>query len=332
MVNVVFFEKTERCVQILSVGLIVAGIVGGVAVLGAAGSYGIANTLFKKVIPRQDGVKVDLNEMGDGGKWQEYMKIIQPNKELLLSMPCEHIKIKSKDGLTLCGDYYSAKEPSDKLVICFHGYTSGRMSSCSFAAFMLSEGYDCLLVDNRAHGDSEGQYIGFGILDRHDCMSWINYVNEKYDKKEILLYGVSMGGTTVLMASADKALPDNVKAVIADCAFTTPYEVFSHVLKKDYKLPAFPTMKINDRICRKKAGYGFNEYSTITAVKETKCPILFIHGEDDNFVPVWMSDKNYEACVTKKALVKIKGAGHGASYYENEAQYRKAVKDFLSEL
>ena len=123
MVNVVFLWKqnTERCVYILSIGLIAAGVVGGVAVLGAAGSFGVANILFNKVIPRQDGVKVDLNEMGDGGKWQEYMKIIQPNKELLLSMPHEHLKIKSKDGLTLCGDYYAAEHPSDKLVICFHG-------------------------------------------------------------------------------------------------------------------------------------------------------------------------------------------------------------------
>ncbi|MBQ8930846.1 MAG: alpha/beta hydrolase [Ruminiclostridium sp.] len=316
----------------MSVGLIVAGVIGGVAALGVAGSYGVANILFKKVIPRQDGVKVDLNEMGDGGKWQEYMKVIQPNKEYLLSLPCEHLKIKSKDGLTLCGDYYKAENSSDKLVICFHGYTSGRMSSCSFAAFMLKEGYDCLLVDNRAHGDSEGEYIGFGILDRFDCMSWINYVNEKYDKKEILLYGVSMGGTTVIMASADKNLPDNVKAVIADCAFTSPFDVFSHVLKKDYKMPAFPTMEINNKICKKKAGYGFKDYSTLDAVKETKCPILFIHGEEDNFVPVWMSDRNYEECLTKKALVKIKGAGHGAIYYENGEEYRKAVKDFLDNL
>lgn len=322
----------RRMCFIVSVGLIVAGVVGGVAALGVAGSYGVANILFKKVIPRQDGVKVDLNEMGDGGKWQEYMKVIQPNKEYLLSLPCEHLKIKSKDGLTLCGDYYKAENSSDKLVICFHGYTSGRMSSCSFAAFMLKEGYDCLLVDNRAHGDSEGEYIGFGILDRFDCMSWINYVNEKYDKKEILLYGVSMGGTTVIMASADKNLPDNVKAVIADCAFTSPFDVFSHVLKKDYKLPAFPTMEINNKICRKKAGYGFKDYSTLDAVKETKCPILFIHGEEDNFVPVWMSDRNYEECLTKKALVKIKGAGHGASYYENGEEYRKAVKDFLDNI
>ncbi|MBQ2797781.1 MAG: hypothetical protein IJF09_00165, partial [Ruminiclostridium sp.] len=87
----------RRMCFIVSVGLIVAGVVGGVAALGVAGSYGVANILFKKVIPRQDGVKVDLNEMGDGGKWQEYMKVIQPNKEYLLSLPCEHLKIKSKD-------------------------------------------------------------------------------------------------------------------------------------------------------------------------------------------------------------------------------------------
>lgn len=310
--------------------LIVLIIVLGLVVLGTLGSFAIANILFKKVIPRQDGVKVNLNEMADGAKWQEYMKVIQPNKEFLLSLPNERFTIKSDDGLTLIGDYFPAEEPSDKLVICFHGYTSGRMSSCSFAAYMHKQGYDCLLVDNRAHGESEGEYIGFGILDRADCMSWIKFVNEKFgNEKDILLYGVSMGGSTVVMAAGNKALPKNVKAVISDCAFTSPYDVFCHVLKRDYKLPTFPTMNINDVMCQKKAGYSFKGYSTLTAVKETDRPILFIHGEKDTFVPVWMSEKNYEACVSPKELLIVENAAHGASYYENPKVYQEAVKNFL---
>lgn len=314
----------------MSIAIIAAAVAGGVAVLGTAGSAAIANTLFKKVIPRQDGVKVNMNEMADGEKWQEYMKVIQPNKELMLSLPSEQIKIKSKDGLTLVGDYYPAEKPSDKIVICFHGYTSARMSSCSFAAYMHSIGYDCLLVDNRAHGDSEGEYIGFGILDRHDCMSWINYVNERFDsKKNILLYGVSMGATTVIMAAGDSSIPKNVKAVISDCAFTSPNDVFSHVLKRDYKLPTFPVMNFNNMICRKKAGYGFKDYSTLTAVKNTKKPILFIHGEKDTFVPVWMTLKNYDECSSPKEMLIVDNAGHGASYYENPPLYQENVKKFI---
>ncbi|MBE6853813.1 MAG: alpha/beta hydrolase [Ruminococcus sp.] len=310
--------------------LLVGGIAAGAATLGTACSAAIANVFFKKVIPRQDGVKVDLNEMADGAKWQEYMKVIQPNKEYMLSLPSERITIKSTDGLTLCGDYYPAETPSDNVVICFHGYTSGRMSSCSFAAYMHKLGFDCLLVDNRAHGDSEGEYIGFGILDRKDCISWIECINQKFEnKKNILLYGVSMGASTVVMAASDSSLPENVKAIISDCAFTSPYDVFCHVLKRDYKLPTFPIMDINDIMCRKKAGYSFKEYSTLTAVKKTDRPILFIHGEKDTFVPLWMTHKNYEECVSPKELLIVENAAHGASYYENPELYQSKVKDFL---
>lgn len=308
---------------------IILAIVAGIILLTVIMSLLIANVLFKKVIPRQDGVKVNMDEMADADKWQEYMKVIQPNKDFMLSLPCEHVTVKSNDGLTLHGDYYPAEKPSDNLVICFHGYTSARMSSCSFAAYMHKLGFDCLLVDNRAHGDSEGEYIGFGILDRHDCISWIEYVNEKFDsKKNILLYGVSMGATTIMMAAADKKIPANVRALVADCGFTSPYEVFCHVLKKDYKLSEFPIMNFNNVICRKKAGYGFKDYSTLTAVKETDKPILFIHGEEDNFVPVWMTKKNYEECVSDKDILLVPNAAHGASYYENPSLYQEKVSEF----
>ena len=140
---------------------IILAIVAGIILLTVIMSLLIANVLFKKVIPRQDGVKVNMDEMADADKWQEYMKVIHPNKDFMLSLPCEHVTVKSNDGLTLHGDYYPAEKPSDNLVICFHGYTSARMSSCSFAAYMHKLGFDCLLVDNRAHGDSEGEYIGF---------------------------------------------------------------------------------------------------------------------------------------------------------------------------
>ncbi|MBR4093202.1 MAG: alpha/beta hydrolase [Oscillospiraceae bacterium] len=314
----------------MNAGFIVAGIAVSAAALLTAGSALTANVLFKKVIPRQDGVKVDMDEMADAQKWQEYMKIIEPNKEFMLSLPKERIEIKSRDDLTLIGDYYPAEKPSDNLVICFHGYTSQKMSNCSFASFMHKLGFDCLLVDSRSHGESEGAYIGFGILDRYDCLSWINYVDERFDKKKnILLYGVSMGASTAVMATGFDDISKSVKAVVSDCAFTSPYDVFSHILKRDYKLSQFPVMNMNNRICNKKAGYGFKDYSTLDAVVKTDIPILFIHGKNDDFVPVYMTEKNFNACNSEKELLYVENAGHGASYYENPELYEEKVKDFI---
>ncbi|MGN1481170.1 alpha/beta hydrolase [Porcipelethomonas sp.] len=310
--------------------LVAAGIAGGIAAAGCAAAVGAA-TLFKRVIPRQDEVRVDLNEMADMAKWEEYKKIIHPNKEWLMQRNMEEVTIRSRDGLTLHGYYFASDNPTDKLVIAFHGYTSCGLNDCSsISAFLLKQGFDCLIVDNRSHGKSDGKYIGFGILDRYDCMSWIKYVNNRFEgKKQILLFGISMGGATVLMASGFPDLPDNVKAVIADCAFTSPYDVFAHILKRDYKMLPFPVMNINDALCRRKAGYGFKDYSTLTAMQTNKCPTLFIHGKDDNFVPTWMSEKNYEVCAAPKELLIVENAGHAASYYENVPLYEKKVSEFL---
>ena len=132
------------------------------------------------------------------------------------------------------------------------------------------------------------------------------------------------------MAAGLESFPKNVKGIIADCAFTSPYDVFCHVLKRDYKIPEFPVMNINDKLCKKRAGYGFKECSTIDTVKTASCPILFIHGSEDNFVPVWMSEKNHETCGSEKTLLIVLNAGHGASYYENTELYEKTAGEFLN--
>lgn len=312
--------------------IIGASVIGGVALLGAVGSYFGAKKLYDKVIPRQDQCRVGLNEMADMQKWEVYKEIIHANKDWLTPREKEHITIQARDGITLHADLYPADTETDKLIICSHGYTTTGWDACSsIGAYFIKQGYDCLIVDNRAHGKSEGDYVGFGILDRFDILKWIEYINERYDsKKKILLYGVSMGAATVVMTAGFEDIPSNVKAVISDCAFTSPFDVFSHIMKRDYHMGKFPVMNINNVMCRKNAGYGFQDYSTLDAVKTTKLPILFIHGELDNFVPTDMSRQNYEACTSPKELLIVENAGHAASYYENSALYEKTIEEFLS--
>lgn len=302
----------------------------GTAVLGTACTAG-AVTLFNRVIPRQDVLRVDLNEMADMAKWEEYKKVIAPNKEWLFARELEHITIRSRDGLTLHGDFLPAEYQSNKLAICGHGYTGCGLKDCvSIAVFFHRMGYNCLIVDHRAHGKSEGDYVGFGILDRFDMKAWIDCMEKRFEgNAEIVLYGVSMGATIAVMTAGLTSLSPSVKAVVADCAFTSPYDVFAHILKRDYHLPPFPIMNINDMMCRRKAGYGFRDYSTLDAVQATGVPILFIHGRDDDFVPVWMSEKNYKMCRSPKYILIVDNAAHAASYYENKEAYEAKVKGFL---
>lgn len=302
----------------------------GIAGLTAAGSFIGAYTLFERTIPRQIKVRVDPESMADGYKWKDYYKMINERKERLYKRKCENISVRARDNTDLRGYYYAANGDTDTIVIASHGYTSKALNDIpSIGCFFLDEGYDLLAVDNRAHGNSGGEYVGFGILDRYDLLEWIKYVHERFPKKKIILYGVSMGGATVLMTSGFTETQEYVSAIIADCAFTSPYEVFRHVLKTDYHLPEFPIMPIADKLCTAKAGYGFSDYSTLDAMKTNKIPILFIHGADDDFVPTDMSRKNYAACKAPKELLIIEGAGHAGAYYEKSGLVEETIRKFL---
>lgn len=315
----------------MSVITIAGAVAGGIAVLGAGASFGGAMKLFNSVIPRQTELRVDMKEMADEATWEEYRKMIVPAKEWLIAQPLEPVSVKARDGITLKGHYLASEEPGKRLVLCLHGYTSNGLSNfCAMAQYYQSMGFDMLIVDHRAHNESEGDYAGFGILDRFDCRKWIEYAVSRFGEDiEIMLHGISMGASTALMTLGFNDLPKQVKCAVSDCAFTSPYDVFAHVVKRDYKMQPFPMMNFCDIICKKKAGYRFRDYSTLTALKSTDRPVLLIHGEKDNFVPVWMTDKNYEVCASPKEKVIVKNAGHGASYYENQKQYEEAVTAFV---
>lgn len=304
---------------------------GGIAAIGVGASYAGAVKLFKSVIPRQREVRVDIKEMADEAKWEEYKKMIYASKEWLLEQPLESVSIKANDGITMKGHYLACKEPGKRVVLCLHGYTSNGLGNfCAMAQYYLDMNFDLLIVDLRAHGESEGDYVGFGILDRFDCLKWIEYITDRFgNDTDILLYGVSMGATTALMTLGINNLPDAVKGAVADCAFTSPYDVFAHILKRDYHLQPFPVMNICDEMAYKKAGYRFRDYSTLTALKSTDRPVLLIHGKEDKFVPVWMTEKNYEVCNSPVTKLFVDGAGHGASYYENKDLYENALTDFI---
>ncbi|MBQ6809281.1 MAG: alpha/beta hydrolase [Clostridia bacterium] len=234
---------------------------------------------------------------------------------------------KSYDGLNLAADYLPAKEPRGTIILV-HGYRSSNLRdfSCVYEVYH-NWNYNILSVHDRAHGDSDGTFIGFGILDRYDVLSWVNYVVENIGGN-IFLDGLSMGASTVLMASGFD-LHENVKGIIADCGFTSPWEECGHVLKKSFKLPEFPLLPICSMGVKLAAGYGLKDYSTLEALKTNKLPVLFIHGGKDTFVPTEMGLRNYEACTSEKELVLVDDAGHGESFLKDPEKCKVALKNFL---
>lgn len=303
------------------------------AVLGAAGA---AETVYfyGRTMKRQK-VNLERTMKMAGTDWSQYTDILAERKAFMLEQPHEDVYQTSFDGLKLHATFFPAiKESTDKkrVVICFHGYTSkGLADFTGLTDYYFRRGYAMLHPDARAHGESEGEYVGFGCLDRRDALGWIDWVIQKCGTDiEIFLHGISMGGSTVLMASGLE-LPPQVKGIISDCAFTSPKEVFTHVLKTMYHLPPFPVMQGAEIINRKLAGYGMDECNARREVAKARIPILFIHGSKDTFVPTRMCEEIYDCCASPKKILIVEDAAHGESYFKDMEAYESALDAFIED-
>jgi len=236
----------------------------------------------------------------------------------------------SEDGLELVGYYVPAEAPSVNTVIIAHGYKSKAKDMILFAIFFLEKlGYNVLMPDARGHGESEGDYVGFGWHERKDYQQWIREViNRTGEESQIALFGTSMGGATVMMASGEE-LPQQVKAIIEDCGYSSVEEQLSYQLKTMYKLPGFPIVNATSLLTKIKAGYDFSEASALEQVKKDKLPMLFIHGGADKFVPTEMVYKVYDACPAEKEILVVEGADHVMSIIVDSEGYESKVRGFL---
>lgn len=314
------------------------GILGiGIACAGAllAATAGETAYFYGRTMKRQK-VNLERTMKMAGTDWSQYTDILTERKTFMLAQPHEDVCQTAFDGLKLHAAYFppiKENEGKKRVVTCFHGYTSrGLADFTGLTDYYFKRGYAMLHPDARAHGDSEGEYIGFGCLDRKDALKWIDWVLEKCGSDvEILLHGISMGGATVLMASGME-LPPQVKGIVSDCGFTSPKEVFTHVLHSMYHLPAFPVIPAANLVNKKLAGYGMDECNAKREVTKAKIPILFIHGSKDTFVPVSMCHELYESCASSKKILIVEGAAHGESYFKNMEAYEATLDEFTKDL
>jgi hypothetical protein len=242
----------------------------------------------------------------------------------------KEVAIKGRDGVLLNG--YLLEHPNPRrIVIMFHGWRgSWDKDGDLLAKGLYEKKSSILLVEQRAHGHSGGKYIGFGILERYDCLKWIEYINENIKNIPIYLSGVSMGASTVLMASGMN-LPKRVKGIIADCGFTTPYDMVMLAAKK-FIIIKSNLGKVVDAVneaVKKRAGYDLKEYSTLEAMEKCKIPIFFAHGTDDDFVPYQMTVKNYLSCHSRKKLFIGKGAAHTECFKSDPHRYMEELTLFF---
>lgn len=244
--------------------------------------------------------------------------------------PHKKVEIKTFDGLTLRGRYYELT-PDAPIEIMMHGYRGNLERDLSGGIFRaLSIGHSVLLYDHRGSGLSDGNTLTFGINESRDCRKWIDYVlTEINPNAKIILSGVSMGAATAMITSGYEDLPDNVVGVVADCGYTSAEDIIKKVVR-EMKLPPnllYPFIKLGAKLFGK---FDLDEFSPIEQVKKSKIATIFVHGDIDGFVPMEMSERNYESCSAKhKKLVIIKGADHGLAYPVGLQDYLDILTDFF---
>lgn len=264
-------------------------------------------------------------------QYDPYRKRMKEIFEELSRRPFETVTIRSRDGLTLSGRYYHTAEGAP-LDICFHGYKSHPFTDFSGGSGLCIEmGHNLLLIDQRAHHASEGKAITFGIQERWDALSWVEYAIDRFGSDvKITLYGISMGGATVLMA-AGLSLPEQVKGIIADCPYAKAEDIILDVGRKLHYPPGLirPFLHLGAFLF---GGFRLNETDAVRSVQNTKVPIVIIHGEADSFVPCAMSEAVEKANPHMVRRYTFPGADHGISYLVDEQRYRRIVTDFANEI
>lgn len=245
--------------------------------------------------------------------------------------PFEVVTIRSSDGLKLSARYYHTADGAP-LDICCHGYKSHPITDFSGGSrISFDMGHNLLLIDQRSQHDSEGRAITFGILERWDVLSWVNYAVDRFGQDvKITLYGVSMGGATVLMASG-LPLPEQVKGIVADCPFAIPEEIILDVGKKQHYPPKLirPFLHMGAWLY---GGFRLSETDAVRAVAKTKVPIVIIHGEEDSYVPCPMSAPVEKANPKMVRRYTFPGAEHAISLLVDEQRYRRIITEFADEI
>lgn len=285
-----------------------------------------AKIAFRQAFTATKRYPEDVDGTEQDGPYNESRKA---DVEDLREYPFLSVCTKSQDGLRLCARLYE-NTPSAPVVICFHGYRGTSVDDfCGIFSYLYGRGMSVLMVDQRHQGHSEGACMSFGILERYDVLSWLDFVRERYGADvPVWLYGMSMGAATVLMAS--ELIPaGSVRGIIADSAYTSADKVLFNTMKHHgVPLPraSYRIVSLGACMC---GHFRPGAVNVAEAVKKTNAPILLLHGEKDDCIPCSMSREIQSSNPEKILLYTFPAASHIMSCYCEPVRYRKVLGAFL---
>lgn len=294
-------------------------------------SHKLFDGVFGKVnLWSSDDVNKTVNKtMGES--YTRLAELTKRNESILVSLPHEPLTATTGDGLRLVGHFFANEKATDKTAVCIHGYHSyGFYDFATVGLEYLNRGYNLLLVNNRACGESGGEYTGFGPAESEDALLFIKLMADKFPYGSIVVHGCSLGGTAACLLS-DKALP-NVRAIVSDCAFASIRDEFVHMIRFLAHLPPWPVLNMLEKEYKKQFGIGFDRERPIDCVRNAVYPMFFVHGADDNYVPAENSVRMYGVCPTEKQLLIVPGQGHAAAQLGGNEGYFDHIFDFLKEV
>ncbi len=301
--------------------------VGGVALTAAA----LYTEIMTSVVARRRSPFTDSIVIAATGDPEIAIDpAIREKAQALKDLSLEQVAIRSRDGYVLRAHWYPA-ENAHRTVILAHGWRScWNLDFSASSPFLHENGCNLLLIDQRCHGESGGDLISYGIQERYDVLAWLDWIEANHPGFPVYLCGISMGASTVLM-TAELPITERVSGIIADCGYSTPDEIVSLTLRKTLGGFTAPTMAAVNLNCQLRGGFTLKKASPIEAMaKNTDIPCLFIHGDEDDFVPVRMSLENFYACRAPKELYVVHGAGHGLSFIMDPEGYKRKVLDFFT--
>ena len=312
-----------------------AAMAGGAAAMGAI-SFGMTHSLVKIAFDRKLSFEPSIRtkKLFSGCREMEKIeRICRENALRLESGDCRNVVITGRGNQRLAGHFHRSEKPQ-RTIVAMHGWrTTWARDFGAVSEFWHSNSCNVLYTEQRGQNNSEGQYMGFGITERYDCLDWIRWLNRLSDCAELPIYlcGVSMGASTVLMATGLE-LPKNVAGVIADCGFTSPHDVFKHVVNKNLHFPyGTHTQRKIDKLCKKRLHIDPHSYSTVEAMKSCRTPVMFVHGTEDRFVPIGMTYDNFRACSAPKRMFIVPGAEHGMCYFTDKKGYESEMLRFFED-
>ncbi len=295
----------------------------------AAGTIGAGYVLFNEVMNR-DASLIEKIFNASNNTNETCTAPIDERALWFSNLEFKEYELRNDKGFKLKGYFIPSKNNSNIFVFLSHGYRSGGKGEFELIAkYYYDKGYNILMVDHQAHGESEGKYIGFGYHEYTDSLKWLDFLIDKFGSDiQIILHGISMGCATVTMMSGAKSLPENVKFTVADCGYTSAYDEILHNFKSLH-VPPRPLIDIMNFFNKRVSGYDLKDAAPLTFVKNTKVPILFIHGGNDDFVPTQMVYSLYDACGSNyKDLLIVDEAEHAKSYPINSQAYENKITQF----